>query len=100
MIRIKHIVLKVSVLFFLLVMSFNLQGQVVHKRLKHPAIKMGIPARPGPHYYWRPGEWIWRDGSYEWNLAGWELREKGTHWVKGYWKRVQGGYVWKPGRWV
>ncbi len=54
------------------------------------------PARPGPAYVWRSGDWVWRDGGWRWGSGAWVMPPRaGVVWVPGTW---QSG-IWVAGYW-
>lgn len=75
--------------------------EVVVVKAPPPLRREKIPIRPGPHYVWVPGYWMWEAGAYVWLPGAWiappapaavwvpprfEQRSGVSVIISGYWK--------------
>lgn len=72
---------------------------VVVKPKKTVVVKKGH--RPGKHYVWRAGGWVWKPGvgKYVWRKGVWVKGKPGRKWKQVHWVKAQAGWKWVPGHW-
>lgn len=56
---------------------------------------------PRPHYYWRPGNWVYsrKAKSNVWKQGQWVNKRKHTKWVEGRWVETVRGKMYLEGHW-
>ena len=66
-----------------------------------PAEMIPLPPVSEEALIWRPGDWLYVDGSYRYDPGRYEPRgAHGPVWVGGHWTGTRGNYAWMPGGWI
>ena len=64
-----------------------------------PAETIPLPPVSEAPMVWRPGDWLYTDGSYRYDPGRYEPQAGHTLWTPGHWTGTRGSYAWVPGAW-
>lgn len=95
----KKYFLKLLLVFVIVNIAANADAQFFVKIRPYAPIIVR-PIAPSPRHAWVEGEWAWRDRGYHYVNGYWATPLRiGSVWIPGHWKSTRLGWMWKPGHW-